>query len=661
MSANNTAGAAPPLTEFEHFIQVIFRPHHVIVRKALAFHSVKNRRGVIKLLKDSGRVSNLRYKDPNDVEQPVPPDIIDELEYFWSFCNYLQNRHARFASEYVLWTWISREIFEIFMELSDEEGGGKDVKYDEAMALQSEMLTSRLFKATAGGGTTGTGSSGSGTTPDPDELQLAAFNKKITFGKDRCPTMDKKEQWLTFEVGVRALLTLCDMSHLIQKNFRKPVDPKQLALYNKQNVLFYMTLQSNVTSLEGRSIVKKHSVSLDGAAVWRELSSTHQQDISGVNRARYFNKLIHSKTIPVPLKRTLVAHLIEFNSWCIEYNNYCITGQELTDQQRLTALENYISTVDVLRSAEDAMDLMGTGSNGLPLSPTERMDFYMRKATKYDDDFKEKALTSRRSVHVSELAYYDHYDPYAESGEQHDSTIDVNLAEAIEYQAYVSEGVEGSRKGYLKSEVFKTFDKKDKLAWLSLSRNARESIITHGSSGDTKPSPPVETQRALPVAQGARVNQAVTSGPTETALVPVEQGNQVIGGNVSIISAMQANRRLPALPASISGIEPTDPIRLLSSDNKSSTTRQRIAPTRDTPRNVNNANTEVSFPDLLGPSAGRSDDNESYANFNPSRTIRMAVQGRRIMTIGPGNRNTGRDQTGIDIGYVLGLSQRRIS
>jgi hypothetical protein len=286
-----------------------------------------------------------------------------------NYLNWLQNNHGTIKNcpiDVIKDT--SRESFEHFLSMDPEERGGKDdgtVWYDVKAARESEEFnkigafapTVAPVVPTQSGRTSITSS-----TKSPEEAELAAFEKKLSFSDSQLPTLDTKINFTKWCVQAIVYFKLKKVADLLDPQYTAPNSSSPQAaqdLHDLKNTFIFQALLTCVQSGPGVSIVKQHDDSADGITVWKELLAHYTTDVVATTNCSYYMNLITREHIPPPdeLKKGLAEYIVDFKSWVGDYNAFCPVGQELSPDIQLLHFTNFIENATALSSMKDMMDL----------------------------------------------------------------------------------------------------------------------------------------------------------------------------------------------------------------------------------------------------------------------------------------------------------------
>mmetsp|Transcript_12867 Transcript_12867/g.21161 ORF Transcript_12867/g.21161 Transcript_12867/m.21161 type:complete len:735 (-) Transcript_12867:3937-6141(-) len=432
-------------------------------------------------------------------------------------------------------------------------------------------------------------------------------------------------------------------------------DPDEVALYVKKNTLLFISLLDSIATNEGSVIIKKHSRTSDGTAAWLELTNFYDKDMSAVTRTKYIFDLICGSTIPRNHKG-LAAAIDKFRGWVMEHNHFCKSGEAIVGIQELIYLERYISSIDELVKTKELMDVQedsGIGTQAVQRTPEAKMAFYYRQAQLIDAKNK-TALIKKRMINASisgsiptvdEVSLWD-----ADSTDTSSVTINSTMMELISdveasYEVYAARG---RRHGQMPNEAFQKLSKNEKAAWLLISQDNRENIVTSLSKSmdeKVRPTPPTTNEDPRIPSAGISSHRARTANVSiadengEMPNVPNEENTSDRDMNLSIIGPMQA--RSIAASNGIKSKPPFVPGRFLSAQNASPHDLVPIlrTPNTTTPSNENQRKSymawsttvketlyDAAFPDLLG------EIQPEVRSAYMARAISSTSYGRPILT-----------------------------
>eukprot|EP00986_Skeletonema_menzelii_P016583 scaffold15099_cov80-Skeletonema_menzelii.AAC.1 len=191
----------------------------------------------------------------------------------------------------------------------------------------------------------------------------------------------------------------------------------------------------------------------------------------------------------------------------MEHNHFCKSGEAIVGIQELIYLERYISSIDELVKTKELMDVQedsGIGTQAVQRTPEAKISFYYRQAQLIDAKNK-TALIKKRMINASisgtiptvdEVSLWD-----ADSTDTSSVTINSTMMELISdveasYEVYAARG---RRHGQMPTEAFQKLSTNEKAAWLLISQDNRENIVTSLSkSMDEKVRPPPPTTNEDP-------------------------------------------------------------------------------------------------------------------------------------------------------------------
>ena len=160
--------------------------------------------------------------------------------------------------------------------------------------------------------------------------------------------------------------------------------------------------------------------------------------------------------MPVNCKDKSNDLVLTYSGWMDEYDGLCEPHEKLTDEARLSNIENFVSPIDAFQDVEDAIDdVLGVKT----MTTREKINCYFRKSVQLDARFKkQQQLPSARRggamVHNAEFEAIIDAPPEFEinyhSGDSNDDrlVIDMNnhtLEQVLEMYATRQQGRNYSR------------------------------------------------------------------------------------------------------------------------------------------------------------------------------------------------------------------------
>ena len=103
---------------------------------------------------------------------------------------------------------------------------------------------------------------------------------------------------------------------------------------------------------------------------------------------------IDTSRMPVNYKDKSNDLLLKYGEWMDEYDGLCEPHEKLTDEARLSNIENFVSTVNAFQDVEDAIDdVLGVKA----MTAQEKINCYLRKSVQLDARYtKQQQLPSAR-------------------------------------------------------------------------------------------------------------------------------------------------------------------------------------------------------------------------------------------------------------------------
>ena len=595
-----TATRSTPDPLFRHVVSIVLGDKSSI-KACLSDLGTTTYRELIDLMKDHNKVNSLKWRSGSN-DEDLPDYMKDQLKFFPSFVNYLQNNHGTMMNHPIdIVSMTDTDKFNRFLRLNPTERCGNSdgtVDYDVAQARESEkfnQLGSYAQQATPTpvGGSRSSVSGITSSTRSKASLELQAFEKKQSLSDAKIDPLDADHGWNLFHISVLTRLKIHNMDAMIQPNYIPPSiangnDPDEVTLYQKSSALLYEQLLRWVNTAAGKIIVKEHSTNADGFACWKKLEKHYEDDITADVRAEHFRRLICTSRMDSN-HDGLTKGIIVYKGWVLEYNHYCAAGSEMDGLTQYTHFTTYIINIVELKYVRQTIDLLENGlmtGNRSTMTPEEKIDFYYREAQKLDAEAKDKYIEKvrrDRSIHMgkwSDGELWDRVDPYSYSANvgllsdggylqndvhpHHVPFYDINavLQEAeIYYGSSKGDDSEARRFGYLPKSLYQAMDPEHRKLWMSIPAKTREMIITFQGS----PPPSVSEDVRLPGTGLASRNARATNQADGERSVNVTES--------TIINAMRAN--------SLRNRNPLEPARLMSTQNKSSKKLVPIVPTSE--------------------------------------------------------------------------------
>lgn len=616
------------------------------------------------LLMNDDHLKKVKFKD-GDVNNTarITPETEADLKLLVSYLNWEQNMYATLPDNQVDYTAIAnRDRFLIFKGL-DANGrqGNPDgsVSYNYNVAFESERRNRTGYYDPSHNPPP------PAPTNTPSQCRSAAvtallnFDKKLKVSEDTWTSLESPAEWRNWKIKHLAKLKLADMGDIVESTYSPPdpatADPAEVSLYEKKNTLLFLSLLDSVATNEGAVIIKKHSRLSDGIAAWQELTNYYDKDMSAVTKCKWIFDLICGSTIPRNHKG-LAAAIDKFKGWIMDHNHFCKPGEAIVGMQVLIYFERYISSIDELVKTKELMDIQedaGIGTQAVTRTPEAKIAFYYRQAQLIDAKNK-TALIKKRMVNASmtgtaptvdEVSLWD-----ADNTETSSVTVNSSVMELISdveasYEVYAAHG---RKYGQMSKEAFQKLSRSEKAAWVSISADNREAIVTSGVSNSkdtlTRPPPPSTKEDARIPSAGISSNRSRAINATiveENGEKPNAENTSDRDMNLSIIGPMQA--RSIAASNGIKSKPPFMPGRFLSSQNQSPHEMIPIPKNNDTnpiptegkrksymawstPATIKEALYDAAFPDILG----ESEPEDRFAYM--ARAISSTANGMPILT-----------------------------
>ena len=591
-----TATRSTPDPLFKHLVSTVL-DDKAPIKACLSDLGINTYRGLLDLMKDHNKVNSLKWRN-GSTDEDLPDSMKDQLKFFPSFVNYLQNNHGTLMNHPInIISETTHDKFLMFLRLNPTERCGNadgTVDYDVAQARESEkfnQLGNYAPQATPGGSLPSASGTTSLTKPKAS-LELQAFEKKQSLSDAKIEPLDADYGWNLFHITVLTRLKIHNMDEMVKPNHTPPsiadgAHPDEVTLYEKRSALLYESLLSWINTAAGRIIVKEHSSTSDGFKCWKKLEEHYEDDVSADVRAEHFRRLICTRRM-ASNHDGLAKGIIVYKGWVLEYNHYCADGSEMDSLTQYTHFTTYIINIEELKYVRQSIDLLENGFTGnqTTMTPEAKIDFYYREAQKLDAEAKDKMVERvkrDRSINMgkwSDGELWDRIDPYSYSANvsllsdggylQNDvhpyqaSFYDIHavLQEAeIYYGRSDGDDSEARRFGYLPKSLYQTMNPEHRKLWMSIPAKTREMIITF--QGPQSPS--VSEDIRIPgTGVASRKSRATNQADGERTVNVTES---------TIINAMRAN--------SLHNRSPFEPARLMSKQNKSSTKLVPIVPTSE--------------------------------------------------------------------------------
>ncbi len=592
-----TATRNTPDPLYKHVVSTVLADKAPI-KACLSSLGITTYRELVDLMKDHNKVNSLKWRN-NSNDEDLPDHMKDQLKFFPSFLNYLQNNYGTMINHPIdIASMTNHDKFNRFLRLNPTERCGNSdgtVDYDVAQARESEkfnqlgIFAQQVTPPSSGGSLP----SASGTTSSAKpkaSLELQAFEKKQSLSDAKLEPLDFDYGWNLFHISVLTRLKIHDMDAMIKDNYTPPsiadgAHPDEVTLYEKRSALLYEQLLSWINTAAGRIIVKEHSKTTDGFKCWKKLEKHYEDDVSADVRAEHFRRLICTKRMDKN-HDGLAKNIIIYKGWVLEYNHYCPVGLTMDGLAQYTHFIDYIINIEELKYVRQSIDLLETGftGNATKMTPEAKIDFYYREAQKLDAEAKDKMFERvKRSTNMgkwSEGELWDRVDPYSYSANvgllsdggylQNDvhpyqaSFYDINaiLQEAeIYYGRSDGDDSEPRRFGYLPKSLYQAMNPEHRKLWMSIPAKTREMIITFQG-----PPPPS-------VSEDIRIPGTGVAGRKSRATNQADGERSVNVTESTIINAMKA--------ASLRDRHTFDPARLMSKQNKSAVQLVPIVPTSE--------------------------------------------------------------------------------
>lgn len=581
---------------FKHVVSAVLGDKNPI-KACLSGLGINTYRGLVDLMKDHNKVNSLKWRSGSN-DEDVPDHMKEQLKFFPSFLNYLQNNHGTIMNHPIdLVSMTSRDKFTMFLRLSPTERCGNPdgtVDYDVAQARESEKFNqlgifAQQATPTQVGGSRSSTAGTTSSTKSKASMELQAFEKKQSLSDAKIDPLQAPADWERFHISLLTRLKIHDMDAMVKSSYTPPSvangdDPDEVTLYEKRSALLYESLQSLIKTDAGKMIVKEHRHSINGFSCWKKLEEHYEDDVSAETRAEHFRVLICTSKMPEK-HNGLSKGILRFKGWVLEYNHFCSAGLEMDGLTQFTHFTTYIIDIQELKYVRQVIDLHENGLTGkkTTATPEEKIAFYYREAQKIDAENKskmvEKMMYSANMGKLSDGELWDRVDPYSfranvgllsdggylqndvDSYQAPFYDINATLQEAeIYYGSSEGNDSEARRFGYLPKSLYQTMNPEHRKLWMSIPAKTREVIITYRG-----PQPPsVSEDHRLPGTGIASRKARATNQAEGERNVNVTES--------TIINAMRAN--------SLHNRSPFEPARLMSTQNKSPTKLVPLTPSK---------------------------------------------------------------------------------
>ena len=581
-----TATRNTPDPLYKHVVSTVLADKAPI-KACLSSLGITTYRELIDLMKDHNKVNGLKWRS-GSTDEDLPDHMKDQLKFFPSFLNYLQNNYGTMINHPIdIVSMTNHDKFNRFLRLNPTERCGNSdgtVDYDIAQARESEKFNqlgifAQQVTPTSSGGSLPSASGTTSSTKPKASLELQAFEKKQSLSDAKIESLDHDYKWNLFHISVLTRLKIHNMDEMVKDNYKPPsiadgAHPDEVTLYEKRSALLYEQLLSLINTAAGKIIVREHSTTADGFKCWKKLEKHYEDDVSADVRAEHFRRLICTERM-AENHDGYAKNIIIYKGWVLEYNHYCPVASKMDGLAQYTHFLDYIINIKELKYVRQTINLLESGitGNATTMTPEAKIDFYYSEAQKLDAERKNQMVERvKRSVNMgnwSDGELWDRVDPYSFranvsllSGDggysQNDvhpyqaSFYDINavLQEAeIYYGRSDGDDSEARRFGYLPKSLYQAMDPEHRKLWMSIPAKTREMIITYKG-----PPPPS-------VSEDPRIPGTGVAGRKSRATNQAEGELSVNVTESTIINAMKA--------ASLRDRHTFDPARLMSKQNKS--------------------------------------------------------------------------------------------
>ena len=196
-----------------------------------------------------------------------------------------------------------------------------------------------------------------------------------------------------------------ECSDVLDPNYTPGSEPEEQELFEAKQTFMFSVFNTNLQTDMGKTIVRRHLVSTDAQAVWKELSEHMKTFSKRVSEKRRLTQYVTNTVLDDNFKGTTEQFVLHFNEQFKQLEEISEDDERLPPSVKLTLLQTAVRSINDLRIVETLDEFQST-THGHGSSTSFSYDTYydllINACVRYDKT-KKANIGKRRNVYATNI------------------------------------------------------------------------------------------------------------------------------------------------------------------------------------------------------------------------------------------------------------------
>ena len=238
------------------------------------------------------------------------------------------------------------------------------------------------------------------TAYSPAALELMSFKKGIKREITAYPSLKDERYFDGFKRSLFIVAKSHECSEVLDPNYTLGSEPEEKELFEAKQTFMFSVFNTDLQTDMGKTIVRRHLVSTDAQAVWKELSEHMRTSSKGASEKRRLTQYVTNTGLDDNLKGTTEQLVLHFNEQFRQLEEISEDDERLPPTVNLTLLQTAVRSINDLRIVETLDEFQSTThghGSSTSLSYDTYYDLLINACVRYDKT-KKANIGKRRNV-----------------------------------------------------------------------------------------------------------------------------------------------------------------------------------------------------------------------------------------------------------------------
>ena len=243
------------------------------------------------------------------------------------------------------------------------------------------------------------------TAYSPAALELMSFKKGIKREITAYPSLKDERYFDGFKRSLFIVAKTHECSDVLDPTYTPGSEPEEQELFEAKQTFMFRVFNTNLQTDMGKTIVRRHLVSTDAQAVWKELSEHMKTSSKGASEKRRLTQYVTNTVLDDNFKGTTEQFVLHFNEQFRQLEEISEDDERLPPSVKLTLLQTAVRSINDLRIVETLDEFQSTThghGSSTSLSYDTYYDLLINECVGYDKT-KKANIGKRRNVYATNM------------------------------------------------------------------------------------------------------------------------------------------------------------------------------------------------------------------------------------------------------------------